>query len=249
MSLLQAVARRSIHQCRNESSSLIRSSHRSNRSIRASSNLLHILGTKSQSNDGSQVRLEKSWVAPRRFSHTEYVTNITANPMGRFPYSSIELFHFPHSGKRHFSSPTPQTESQHISSISDDNSQIKNINLRDQPPTGPAPPSDKATPSKRETPSSEEIKQSKPSERKGKESSIIRKAQDSTMWAIQSLISLLAKTPGVLWFYMTHPVEFRKKLGELKEMAVKEAHHYWMGSKVSFHDILYICIRIYYVNF
>ncbi|EED95520.1 predicted protein, partial [Thalassiosira pseudonana CCMP1335] len=36
---------------------------------------------------------------------------------------------------------------------------------------------------------------------------------------------------------MTHPKEFRKKLGELKEAAVKEAHHYWMGSKLLAADI------------
>ena len=65
-----------------------------------------------------------------------------------------------------------------------------------------------------------------------KDSPITKKAQDAVMWAIKSIINLLAKTPGVLWFYMTHPSEFRKKLIELKEMAIKEAHHYWMGSKV-----------------
>jgi hypothetical protein len=66
-----------------------------------------------------------------------------------------------------------------------------------------------------------------------KDSSIVKKAADATLWAAKSLISMLAKMPGVMWFYMTHPKEFRKKLGELKEAAVKEAHHYWMGSKVS----------------
>jgi hypothetical protein len=67
-----------------------------------------------------------------------------------------------------------------------------------------------------------------------KESPIIKKAKDATIRAVKILVSLLEKTPGVLWFYLTHPAEFRKKLIQLKEAAVKEAHHYWMGSKVSF---------------
>jgi len=70
-----------------------------------------------------------------------------------------------------------------------------------------------------------------------KDSSIVKKAADATLWAAKSLISMLAKMPGVMWFYMTHPKEFRKKLGELKEAAVKEAHHYWMGSKLLAADI------------
>ncbi len=67
-----------------------------------------------------------------------------------------------------------------------------------------------------------------------KEDSIMKKATDATLWAVKSIVSMLAKTPGVLWFYITHPKDFRNKLAELKEAAVKEAHHYWVGSKVSF---------------
>lgn len=48
---------------------------------------------------------------------------------------------------------------------------------------------------------------------------------------------MLAKSPGVLWFYITHPKDLRKKLAELKGAAVKEAHHYWMGSKLLAADI------------
>mmetsp|Transcript_13323 Transcript_13323/g.26752 ORF Transcript_13323/g.26752 Transcript_13323/m.26752 type:complete len:935 (-) Transcript_13323:2303-5107(-) len=70
-----------------------------------------------------------------------------------------------------------------------------------------------------------------------KEDSVMKKATDATLSAIKSIISMLAKTPGVLWFYITHPKEFRYKLIELKEAAVKEAHHYWVGSKLLAADI------------
>ena len=65
-----------------------------------------------------------------------------------------------------------------------------------------------------------------------KEVSIVKKATDATLSALKSFFSLIAKTPGAFWFYMTHPKDFNKKLAELKEAAVKEAQHYWMGSKV-----------------
>jgi len=48
---------------------------------------------------------------------------------------------------------------------------------------------------------------------------------------------MLSKVPGVTWFYITHPRDLRKKLAELKELAVKEAHHYWMGSKLLAADV------------
>lgn len=69
------------------------------------------------------------------------------------------------------------------------------------------------------------------------EPSIVKKATDATLWALKALFTMLAKTPGVLWFYLTHPTDFKNKLGELKEAAIKEAHHYWMGSKLLAADV------------
>ncbi len=54
---------------------------------------------------------------------------------------------------------------------------------------------------------------------------------------ISSITSFLSKIPGVLWFYITHPKEFKEKLIELKEAAKKEAHHYYMGSKLLMADL------------
>lgn len=63
------------------------------------------------------------------------------------------------------------------------------------------------------------------------------KSMNATVSAITSLASMIAKTPGVMWYYITHPKEFREKLTELKELAKKEAHHYYMGSKLLMADI------------
>eukprot|EP00559_Dactyliosolen_fragilissimus_P008254 CAMPEP_0184857306 /NCGR_PEP_ID=MMETSP0580-20130426/2468_1 /TAXON_ID=1118495 /ORGANISM="Dactyliosolen fragilissimus" /LENGTH=919 /DNA_ID=CAMNT_0027352827 /DNA_START=403 /DNA_END=3162 /DNA_ORIENTATION=- len=63
------------------------------------------------------------------------------------------------------------------------------------------------------------------------------KTKDMLISAISSMVSLLLKTPGVLWFYTTNPTKFKEKLIELKEAAKKEAHHYWMGSKLLAADI------------
>jgi len=70
-----------------------------------------------------------------------------------------------------------------------------------------------------------------------KEESIAKKAKIATLGAIKSLTSTLLKIPGIMWFYLTHPRDFRLKLAELKDLAVKEAHHYWMGSKLLAADI------------
>ena len=51
------------------------------------------------------------------------------------------------------------------------------------------------------------------------EQSIAKRAADGTMWALKALFNMLAKTPGVLWFYLTHPKDFKNKLSELKNVS------------------------------
>jgi LETM1 and EF-hand domain-containing protein 1 len=63
------------------------------------------------------------------------------------------------------------------------------------------------------------------------------KSQMLALNAIKSLVSMIAKTPGVMYYYTTHPTEFKEKLTELKELAKKEAHHYYMGSKLLVADV------------
>lgn len=67
--------------------------------------------------------------------------------------------------------------------------------------------------------------------------SVPEKTRELIVVAAKALASILAKTPGVMWYYLTHPLEFRDKLVELKEAAKKEAHHYWMGSKLLAADL------------
>ncbi|KAL9190470.1 hypothetical protein ACHAXT_007681 [Thalassiosira profunda] len=67
--------------------------------------------------------------------------------------------------------------------------------------------------------------------------SLPHKATELIVAGAKALASLLAKTPGVLWYYLRHPSEFKDKLAELKEAAKKEAHHYWMGSKLLAADL------------
>jgi hypothetical protein len=72
---------------------------------------------------------------------------------------------------------------------------------------------------------------------KKKEESMSEKAQSALKSAVTSIASMIAKTPGILYFYLTHPKEFKEKMLELKEAAKKEAHHYYMGSKLLIADI------------
>lgn len=69
------------------------------------------------------------------------------------------------------------------------------------------------------------------------EKSIVRKVSDATIWAFKALFTLLAKTPGILWFYLTHPKDLKKKLVEVKEELKHMANHFWMGSKLLAADV------------
>jgi len=74
-----------------------------------------------------------------------------------------------------------------------------------------------------------------PQEEKGP--SLPRRLADGLAYVLTSLLSILRATPSVLWFYLTHPSDLRSKLGEWKELAKAEAHHYYMGSKLLWADI------------
>ena len=67
--------------------------------------------------------------------------------------------------------------------------------------------------------------------------SLPRRLADGLAYVLTSLLSILRATPSVLWFYLTHPSDLRSKLGEWKELAKAEAHHYYMGSKLLWADI------------
>jgi hypothetical protein len=54
-----------------------------------------------------------------------------------------------------------------------------------------------------------------------------------TTWSItKTVLTFMAKLPGNIFFYITHPQERRDKIQEIKGHAKKELDHYWTGSKV-----------------
>jgi len=77
------------------------------------------------------------------------------------------------------------------------------------------------------------------------ESNLSKIADPTTSEKIQTVIESATKaitkfimaTPGVLWFYLTHPAEFKQKMIDFKEAAKKEAHHYYMGTKLLAADV------------
>jgi hypothetical protein len=88
-----------------------------------------------------------------------------------------------------------------------------------------APPS--ASFSTSTTPSSDE-----------KKPSYAERAKLAIESATKSIINFFLKLPGIMWFYLTHPRDLYARMQELKEAAKKEAHHYYMGSKVRMQNVL-----------
>jgi hypothetical protein len=62
---------------------------------------------------------------------------------------------------------------------------------------------------------------------------VIQKGVDFIMTIAKTLLGFLIKLPGSVWFYITHPTDRKERIAGLKQMARDEAHHYWVGSKVS----------------
>ncbi len=96
----------------------------------------------------------------------------------------------------------------------------------EQPTTTPPPPTTTTTTTTTSTPQT--LK---------KDQTFAEKTQTAITSMISSIASFLSKIPGILWFYITHPKEFKQKLIDLKDAARKEAHHYYMGSKLLIADI------------
>jgi LETM1-like protein len=64
-----------------------------------------------------------------------------------------------------------------------------------------------------------------------------QQAQDAILAASKALMNFMMQIPGTTWFYITHPKEFKQKMQGFWEMAKKEAHHYWIGSKLLYADV------------
>ena len=126
------------------------------------------------------------------------------------------------------------------------NGNMMMVNCRQFSTAGPSPPSKSEESSTKSTPTTtatgststttSTIKQQPPAMLK-KDASMQEKAMAALNSALSSLSSFLVKIPSVLWFYMTHPKEFKEKMIEFKEVAKKEAHHYYMGGKLLMADV------------
>ena len=61
--------------------------------------------------------------------------------------------------------------------------------------------------------------------------------QEAIVSASKAIVDFLVKLPGWTWFYLTHPKDLQLRLQELWEATKKEAHHYWMGTKLLYADV------------
>lgn len=64
-----------------------------------------------------------------------------------------------------------------------------------------------------------------------------RQVQDAVVSASSSIAIFLMKLPGWTFWYMTHPNELKKSVEELWDWIKREAHHYWMGTKLLYADV------------
>lgn len=66
---------------------------------------------------------------------------------------------------------------------------------------------------------------------------IPQQVQDAIRATSKALMNFIMQIPGTTWFYITHPKEFKQKMQGFWELAKKEAHHYWIGSKLLYADV------------
>jgi hypothetical protein len=62
--------------------------------------------------------------------------------------------------------------------------------------------------------------------------SLANSALSMTTTFLKAFVGFLLKLPYNSYYYLVHGDERRARINEIVEMAKKEAHHYWMGSKV-----------------
>jgi LETM1 and EF-hand domain-containing protein 1, mitochondrial len=68
--------------------------------------------------------------------------------------------------------------------------------------------------------------------------SLLRKGMNLVVSGSKFVMSHLVKLPGNLFYYATHPAETKAALIRFRDMAKEEAHHYWVGTKLLWADIV-----------
>jgi hypothetical protein len=59
-----------------------------------------------------------------------------------------------------------------------------------------------------------------------------------TVSALKTILLVLLKTPGNIFYYLTHAKERKEKIQGIRAIIKHEIDHYWMGSKVRFYLII-----------
>lgn len=67
---------------------------------------------------------------------------------------------------------------------------------------------------------------------------VIRKGLDLMTSAFKAIVSFLIKLPVNVFFYATHPTETKAALIRMRDVVKAEAHHYWVGTKLLWADII-----------
>jgi LETM1-like protein len=67
---------------------------------------------------------------------------------------------------------------------------------------------------------------------------VIRKGLDLMTSAFKAIVSFLIKLPVNMFFYATHPTETKATLIRMRDVVKAEAHHYWVGTKLLWADII-----------
>jgi hypothetical protein len=62
---------------------------------------------------------------------------------------------------------------------------------------------------------------------------ILHKSMDLTISVFKTVFGFFIRTPGNIWFYISHPTERKERIAGLQQLAREELHHYWVGTKVS----------------
>ena len=68
--------------------------------------------------------------------------------------------------------------------------------------------------------------------------SVIRQTVDLIVAGSRVVVTHIIKLPGHLWFYGTHPAETKAAVGKLRDTIRHEIHHYWVGTKLLWADIV-----------
>jgi LETM1-like protein len=68
--------------------------------------------------------------------------------------------------------------------------------------------------------------------------SLIRKGVNLIVSGSKTVFSHLMKLPGNIVFYATHPAETKAAWIKFRDMVKHEAHHYWVGTKLLWADIV-----------